>query len=643
MDRTAWIVVTLCTLGLVYWFTTLPKQQPAAPQVVDARPAAAADGTTPAAVTPAAPGAETPASSPAAPAPAPAAPMVAETTFEQKVGPVEVTFTNLGGGLRKVTLPPHVYSGDEATVLNRDGASAIGSLTGNTGDVADGAYELKSPAGQFPVVFERTTPEGLVIRKTWTPSGTGGAEGFLWKLQLTVKNTGTAAYTGTLGLHAGTASPMRDTDQPTPSVAWNADGDANNEHVGWFKGSGFLGMQFRQPSNLFSRDFGQLLWAGVFSQYYTTLISNTAPEKSLPPGAVWSRKKDIQLGVGEQAHAAQAISAAFGLPAFDLAPGTEKTFDLAVYSGPRAYSILKDVGYRLDEVMFYGWWGFISRKMLWALELFEGWFRFSNASWGLAIILLTVLVRGLMWPLGIKSMRSMKRMSLLAPQMKELQEKYKDNPQKMNTEVMGLYRRYGVNPVSGCLPMLLQIPIFFGLYNMLRAAVELRGHGFWWVNDLSLPDTQGHLFGYAVNPLPIVMAVTMFIQMAMTPKSPDPNMQQQQKIFMLMPFIFLVFCYNFGAALALYWTISNVIGIAQSWIMKRLPEPELKERPGGGAGGLPLPAGGGGGKGGGKPSFAEIFAKRLAEHQKKASKSSLPRTGGSAGSVFKKKDRPSDN
>jgi YidC/Oxa1 family membrane protein insertase len=238
----------------------------------------------------------------------------------------------------------------------------------------------------------------------------------------------------------------------------------------------------------------------------------------------------------------------------------------------------------------------------------------------------------------------MKRMSLLAPQMKELQEKYKDDPQKMNSQVMGLYKKYGVNPVSGCLPMVLQIPIFFGLYTMLRFAVEMRGHGFLWVNDLALPDTQFHIGGLPINPLPLVMAATMFVQMAMTPKSPDPNMQMQQRIFLFMPVIFLVMCYNFAAALALYWTVSNIIGIFQSWVVKRMPEPALMEQPAGHL--LPDSAGGSAKKAaGGKPSFMEIFAERLAEQQKKASQrnvpgasaaSKSPRPGGTGKSALRK-------
>ena len=168
----------------------------------------------------------------------------------------------------------------------------------------------------------------------------------------------------------------------------------------------------------------------------------------------------------------------------------------------------------------------------------------------------------------------MKRMSKLQPKIAALKEKYPDDPNKMNQEMMKLYRTYGVSPMGGCLPMLAQIPIFFGFYNMLQYAVELRNQPFLgWVNDLSQPDTVAHVMGLPINILPILMAVTMVIQMQITPKTGD---KMQQRIFMLMPLIFFFFCYNFASALALYWTTQNIFSIGQTWLMQKLPEPELK-------------------------------------------------------------------
>lgn len=170
----------------------------------------------------------------------------------------------------------------------------------------------------------------------------------------------------------------------------------------------------------------------------------------------------------------------------------------------------------------------------------------------------------------------MKRMSKLQPIMKELREKHKDNPQKLNQETMKLYREYGVNPMGGCLPMLVQIPIFFGVFNMINAAVELRGQSFLWVDDLSQPDHLTDVFGFPLNLLPILMAVTMVVQMRMTPQTGD---KLQRRIFMLMPLMFFVFCYNYASALALYWTTQNIVSIGQTWLTNRMPEAQLVKKP----------------------------------------------------------------
>lgn len=634
MDRTAWIVVSLCTAALVAWFVAQPKPQPRPPQppqIVQAATTASQNAPADAAAP----------QNNAAPQ-APATLETPEQTWELDNGGIRTVFSSKGGGLKTSTLPPHHFSGDTPTVLNGDGIAAIGALCRQPGDVESGSYELKSLAGQVPVIFERTLPDGVTVRKTWTPVTEGAGKGFLWKLSVAFKNSGAAEHRSQWSLYAGTAVPLQKSEQHFVAACWNADGEADQANSGQFDQSGFLGMTFRQATSTVSHDFKQLLWGGVHSQYYTTLIAHTMAEKDLPAGGLWSQRKPYHLKQGDDTHALWAQYAGLGLPEVVLGPGQEKIFEMEVYQGPRAQTVLSKLGRRFDAALFYGMFGFISKPMLWALTKFEQLFSFTKSSWGWAIILLTIAVRGILWPLNIKATRQMKRMSLLAPQMKELQAKYKDDPQKMNAQVMGLYKKFGVNPVSGCLPMLLQIPIFFGLYQMLQVAVELRGHGFMWVNDLALPDTQFYLWGFPFNPLPLVMAGTMFIQMALTPKSPDPNMQMQQRIFLLMPLFFLVFCYNFAAALALYWTISNIIGIIQSWVVKRMPEPELVERS---ATTVLPPDGGGSKKKGGKPSFMEIFAERLAEQQKKAASRTLPgahpggknpRTGGSAGSALKK-------
>jgi YidC/Oxa1 family membrane protein insertase len=172
----------------------------------------------------------------------------------------------------------------------------------------------------------------------------------------------------------------------------------------------------------------------------------------------------------------------------------------------------------------------------------------------------------------------MRQMSALSPKIQELRDKYKDDPTRMNQEVMKLYKQYGINPVGGCLPMVIQIPIFFGLFTMLRQAVELRNSNFLWIHDLSQPDTVARidLVGWhiPINVLPILMALTNVWMMRITPKTGDPT---QQRMMMFMPVIFVVFCYNFAAALALYYTTQNLLTILQLYQNRRQPIPKLEK------------------------------------------------------------------
>jgi YidC/Oxa1 family membrane protein insertase len=209
--------------------------------------------------------------------------------------------------------------------------------------------------------------------------------------------------------------------------------------------------------------------------------------------------------------------------------------------------------------------------LLWAMNSLHS--LIGNYAW--SIIVLTILIKLALWPVQNKATNEMRKMSLLSPKMTEMREKFKDDPQKMNQEVMKLYKEYGVNPFSGCLPLLVQIPIFFGFYSMLGTAIELRNSSFFWVADLSQPDTIGHLLGLPINVLPIVMAGTMVWQMVITPKTGDA---MQQRIFYFMPIIFLVFCYNYASGLALYWTTQNLFSIVQLYLTRNKPLPTLEKK-----------------------------------------------------------------
>ncbi|MEX0806474.1 MAG: membrane protein insertase YidC [Candidatus Binatia bacterium] len=240
-----------------------------------------------------------------------------------------------------------------------------------------------------------------------------------------------------------------------------------------------------------------------------------------------------------------------------------------LFAGPKELSVLESVGKGMERAIDFGYFGFISIPFLYVLHFFH---RFTG-SYGIDIILLTVVLKLLTAPLTHKSYVSMKQMQKLQPQMEKLKEKYKDDREKLNKEIMEMYRRNGVNPLGGCLPMVVQFPVFIGLYNALYIPIELRHASFLWIQDLSRPDWESLPFTLAgwhlgVPVLTILMGASMFLQQWMTPTAGDPN---QRKLMLMMPLIFTFMFVTFPAGLTIYWLVNNVLSIAQQyWINRRV-------------------------------------------------------------------------
>ncbi|MBQ9336853.1 MAG: membrane protein insertase YidC [Lentisphaeria bacterium] len=242
-------------------------------------------------------------------------------------------------------------------------------------------------------------------------------------------------------------------------------------------------------------------------------------------------------------------------------PGEAKEFSFRYYAGPKTLAEVKKLpatAMRILHISSFSWMEYLARPVLALLNYLKA----LCGNYGVAIILLTLIVRIVFFPLTERGNRSMRKMSKIAPKAKEIREKYKDNPQLMNQKTMELYRQEGVNPLGGCLPILLQIPVFFALYAALDSAVELRHVSFLWITDLTKPDLIGpkFLFGYGIHPLVIAMTALMILQQKMTPSNMDPS---QQKMMMIMPFIMLFFLYNLPSGLTLYWTVSQIFSILQ--------------------------------------------------------------------------------
>ncbi len=250
-----------------------------------------------------------------------------------------------------------------------------------------------------------------------------------------------------------------------------------------------------------------------------------------------------------------------------LAAGESKAFNYHAYFGPKKLSVLKDTGYELAQAVNFGWFDVLAKPMLFLLNFFYSFI----GNYGIAIIMVTCLIKGAFWPITQKGMKSMKNMQKLQPKVAKLKEKFKDDPTKMNQEMMAMYKTYKVNPIGGCLPMVIQIPFFFALYRVLMAAIELRHAPFMlWINDLSAPDRLMIGFDipvlHGIPVLTLLMGASMYLQQKMTPTTADPT---QARIMQFLPIIFTFMFINFASGLVLYWFVNNLLSILQQQLINR--------------------------------------------------------------------------
>ncbi len=255
-------------------------------------------------------------------------------------------------------------------------------------------------------------------------------------------------------------------------------------------------------------------------------------------------------------------------PALDIAPGTEKVVELKLYAGPKELKRLREAGHNLHDLVNLGWFDFLAWPALYFLQFLNGFV----GNYGVAIIMITLIQKIAFFPLAHKSHKSMQAMQALQPKMQAIKEKYKNNPQKINQETMELYKKQGVNPLGGCLPMVIQIPIFIALYNALSSSVELWHAPFTlWITDLSAPDT---LFSvpiagdaFPIRALALIMGISMFIQQKMTPVGMDPR--QAKMMLFMMPVMFTFIFWAMPSGLVLYWLVNNVLQIGHQYHLNR--------------------------------------------------------------------------
>ncbi len=284
---------------------------------------------------------------------------------------------------------------------------------------------------------------------------------------------------------------------------------------------------------------GKIGWAALSEKYFVTLA---APESQVFNQVILSGKD-------------KTLDADITATAVVIDPGQAQHYKFRLYNGPKLLANLKKFGKDAEKVIDYGWFGIIARPLM----QFLNWSNRYTHNYGIDIILLTILIKIIFWPLTHKSYKSMADMQKIQPLMQKLREKYKDDKERLNQEMMRLYKQHKVNPLGGCLPMLLQIPVFFALYKALLDSVELR-HApfFWWIQDLSAKDP------YYITP--IIMGLTMLIQQKMTPSTGDPKMA---KMMLIMPIVFTFMFLNFPSGLVIYWLVNNVLSIGQQFYTNR--------------------------------------------------------------------------
>ena len=564
MDRKAWIAITLSVAGFFasQWYVSKYLTPP---------PAAPAPATTAAPVAPTSAPSVAPTATPgvvAQPTATPALPVMKARAESLSAKGAEFVFNNDSGGIEQVVLLLHRGANAGSSVsLNRDRGMPIGALGYNPGEVL-GGFEMRTDKAKGEAFFSKTDPNGLEITKRFVLPPEGKDAGlYTVALDISFRNPGTeplmvpAFFVGT-----GGAAPIHERDQPMYTrFDWSHDGKATYIDVNWFSPGSIpiIGIQTSVGHAMYLESKPNVQWAAVTSQYFCTIVS--AKERGI---SVWARRFDTHKLNDSPVF---GIQGALGLAGFTVAPGATVTKSFEIYSGPKELARLSELGANQESVLNFGMFWYVSVFLLWAMNSLYGVLGYYAA----AIIVLTLLIKSALWPLQNKATNQMRKMSALAPKMNELKEKYKDDPQKMNAETMKLYGAYGVNPLSGCLPMLIQIPIFFGFYAMLGTAIQLRNSSFLWIHDLSQPDTVGHLFGYPVNLLPLIMAGTILWQMAISPKSGDA---MQQRILYFMPVIFLSVSYNYASGLALYWTTQNLFSIGQLYLTRNRPLPTLVKK-----------------------------------------------------------------
>ncbi len=457
----------------------------------------------------------------------------------------------------------------EPFVFNQTHAAPILAFSGYPGLDQNTHFDLVS-ATATEVVYRTIFENRIVVTRLYTLNATGDTTGDPYRIRhkTTFRNltNQTAPLPNIISL--GTSALVSVNDAGLYLNVASYDGEKPDViDRGQLEGGGFLSSMglTNNPAKPVLENAGKIEWATVKNQFFASIYT---PEK--PGTGIIVRRVELPPLEGST-RPNIGLTGAIKLDLPVLPPNGTASFAGDLYVGPKEYTRLAKFSHNEDKVMQYDRYffnriffsGYVAPAMNWLMNSMHT----SVGNWGIAIILMTLLLKVISLPFTLAASRSAKRMQKLQPLMQAIREKHKDQPQKLNQATMELFKEHKVNPMGGCLPVLITIPLFVGFYSMLQGTAELRFQSFLWAGDLSAPDTIGHIFGLPINIMPILMGATMVFQMRLTPQ---PSIDSaQQKVFKFMPFFFTLICYNFSCALALYSTINGLFTIGQQLVVNK--------------------------------------------------------------------------
>ena len=493
---------------------------------------------------------------------------------------IKIKFTNKGGAIANVELLKYKLAedGDAPYVFN----DVKNSLPALTLALAEKSSYLPKPlrntfklvkATDSQVVYSLTVPEKFSVERVYeiakNEPDNGNFRPYTVGTSTAIKNLSkTPLDLREVSLYLGAVPPTASDVYGTnlAFVLFGADDKTEFSRSSAFVDSaGFLGIGASKAQE-FESFKESAKWASIKNQFFASVFT---PYKTLASGAV-SFPVSVDSDADKYMKNALGGFINFDIPA--IAPDAQWSVSGDYYVGPKELDRLFSIGGNQEEIMNYGWFGFVSRPLSRLLNwIHSGVDRVSPVwGWGWSIIILTLLVRLVLWPLTSIQIKSSQRMAKMQEPLREIREKFKGDNKRIQQETMKLYSEYGINPLAGCLPVLVQIPIFIGLYYMLQTSCEIRFARFLWISDLSLPDTIASLpsvFGIPLHILPLLNAAVTVVQMHLTP-TPSTD-KTQAMMFKLMPVIMLLFFYTFPSGLVLYWLVQSLLGIVQAIIIRR--------------------------------------------------------------------------